>query len=88
LGTGVCELMPSRLNSGRLMDQPAGSFEDDDADSGGEAEHAAGEQHVPRPNPGLLEQEGLFGHRDDGGKNGETSRQREPVEGNDEDEYS
>jgi len=32
LGARVGELMPSRLNTGRLVDQPAGSLEDDDAD--------------------------------------------------------
>ena len=51
LGARVGELMPGRLNSGRLADQPVGSFEDHDADSGGEAEHAAGEQHVPGQTP-------------------------------------
>ena len=35
-----------------------------------------------------MQQEGLFGHRDDGGDNDEASLQREPVERHDEDEYS
>ena len=43
---------------------------------------------MPGPNPGLVQQEGFFGHRDDGGDNDEAPLQREPVERHDEDKYS
>ena len=55
LGARVCELVAGRFNPGRLANESVGSFKDHDADSGGQPEHAARNQHVRRPNPGLLQ---------------------------------